>query len=294
MKIEEYHALGTARRNKRKHPQLRFSNSQLAQLDRRGPEYFEGAFLADPQPWPVTSTKPQTVGQVFHTMALEGSQLNEVATVVPDDVLTSNGQRRGKKYDAWLDGVHTPYTITAAEEQAVKQMVDAVYRSPAAANLLGLNVIGTETTIFYDHKPSGLKLRARPDLLVGDRGRVIVVDLKSSRAPRPRDWPREVAKWGYHRQAAFYCDAVEALGYDVDCFRFVTVDNEPPYECLVYELPPEDVEQGRSENARLLDELASRLRNDDWRTADGVLQLGLPAWAKERVELIVDGETIEI
>ena len=128
---------------------------------------------------------------------------------------------------------------------------------------------------------SGLDLRARPDLACHYHDGLVVVDFKTTRAVTARAFGRDAAEWGYHRQAAWYWDAVEEMGYVVHGFAFLCVDKSPAHECHVYELPAEALEHGRRQNLRSRRELFWRLERNDWTspTADQIQVIDLPVWA---------------
>ena len=63
---------------------------------------------------------------------------------------------------------------------------------------------------------TGLWLRARLDRVCyrdPDNRTVIAVDWKTTRAYTARTFAKDIAEFGYHRQAAWYCSALEALGF---------------------------------------------------------------------------------
>lgn len=84
----------------------------------------------------------------------------------------------------------------------------------------------------FDYDPAtGELCRCRPDWAhpTGDRG-VILVDVKTCGDASPREFGRQVARKGYHRQAAFYSDGYEiASGKRVLGFVFVAVESTWPF-----------------------------------------------------------------
>jgi exodeoxyribonuclease VIII len=83
-----------------------------------------------------------------------------------------------------------------------------------------------------------LPIRVRPDCL--NRVENFISDVKTCQDNAPQAFKRDVYKYAYHLQAAFYMDM---LG--IDNFRFIAVETNYPYSVEVYSLSDEMIEQGR-------------------------------------------------
>ncbi|MCY1004029.1 PD-(D/E)XK nuclease-like domain-containing protein [Nannocystis pusilla] len=149
----------------------------------------------------------------------------------------------------------------------------------------------SEVAITWRDADTGLDLRARLDRLLVRRGS-LVVDLKSTDDPNPEGFARSMYRFGYHRQAAFYCAAAQALHGTLPRFVFVAVRNEPPHEIAVYELEPEALAIGQHEIRESLDELSRAIRTNDWQAPwEGPAwesgqppKINLPQWALKQGE----------
>jgi len=87
-------------------------------------------------------------------------------------------------------------------------------------------------------KHEGLDVRVRPDCLNKVQG--FISDVKTCQDNSPMAFKRDVYKYAYHLQAAFYMDII-----GVDEFRFIAVETNYPYTIEVYTLSDEMIEQGR-------------------------------------------------
>lgn len=87
-------------------------------------------------------------------------------------------------------------------------------------------------------KYEGLEVRVRPDCL--NRVENWISDIKTCQDNSPQAFKRDVYKYAYHLQAAFYMDM---LG--IDNFRFIAVETNHPYSVEVYALGEDMIEQGR-------------------------------------------------
>jgi hypothetical protein len=109
-----------------------------------------------------------------------------------------------------------------------------------------------------------------------------VLDVKTAEDERPDPFGSKCARLGYHRQAAIYSDAVQALYPDEDIFyTLAAAHSEPPYEAACYELDTDALDLGREQYLTTLADLVARRESGNWR-ADwqrGCQRIALPRWA---------------
>lgn len=258
------------------HSRPEWSNSQLSVL-LASPALFHGRFIT--KTYPRVSTQAMDVGSAAHAL-LSSPADRETVLEIPADALNADGHKKGAAWKQFAAEHEGTILLKPAEFAMVQQMVSNTYDCLPAGQILR-QAIHYEFTLLWKDVDSGLSLRARPDLIVGHKGRVIVPDFKTTRCLTPREFAADAAKLGYHRQAACYSDAVALFGYDVAGFVFVTVDKSPAHECRVYELPPCAIELGREENRMARRDLARRLAEDDWTDplSREIMQVDLPKWA---------------
>jgi len=88
-------------------------------------------------------------------------------------------------------------------------------------------------------KHEGVDVRVRPDCI--NRISNFISDVKTCHDNSPEGFKRDIYKWGYHLQAAFYMDM---LG--IDNFKFIAVTTSYPHTVEVYSLDEDTIEFGRS------------------------------------------------
>jgi hypothetical protein len=169
----------------------------------------------------------------------------------PADVLSSNGQRRGKAYSTWLEE-QTREVVSDTEMEKAVIMADRIKGNPLAMELIESTVC-TQRCIFWE-SPEGHKLKIRAD---GDDGRV-PWDLKTTSAPIDA-FPGKAVQYGYHHQAAMYLDGFAAMGllddpYATD-FKFLVVQSIPPYRVRVTIFPQQVVDYARAQVYDALEEM---------------------------------------
>jgi len=263
------------------HARPEWSNSQLKLLPQK-PELFYGRFIT--KQFPPPAGKSLDVGTIVHSVLLEGGGV----PVIPADVLNAQGHRKGKDWLAYKAEHEGEPLLTLAEAAPLIRMTWNAAAEPRAAALLAAEG-PVEHSIVWTDAESGLLRRARPDKIVeSDEGRLLL-DVKTTQCDptSEREWANEVAKYQYHRQAAWYWDAVEAFyGKEPAARCFIVLGNTPPYSCVVRELAGRAIELGRQENRAALLDLAGRLQTNNWypRGYGHVQVCDLPQWKYDKEE----------
>lgn len=131
---------------------------------------------------------------------------------------------------------------------------------------------------------SGIPVRCkvRPDLI--DSVSRIIVDVKTTTNARADAMARTIWDLAYHRSAALYLDVCRAAGIDVDCYLYFAIEKDPPFLTCLYQLEGPALEVGRQEVSVLLDAYGRCQTRGEWPgLAGGVVPLGLPGWAYNRI-----------
>jgi hypothetical protein len=101
------------------------------------------------------------------------------------------------------------------------------------------------------HTETGIAVKVRPDLLVRSRAgrRLTLIDFKTTSSPDRARFLTTIEQYDYDRQAAFYCDVLQA-----DRFLIIGVQKKAPHELWVVEVSADAalMEQGRRKYRRLL------------------------------------------
>jgi hypothetical protein len=270
LSIEEYHA------------RPEWSHSQI-EVFKDSPPLFHGRYITNIYPFQKSSAMDD--GTIVHDILSSGRRIEDVVAIIPDDVLNGDGHRKGAAWKRWSDDHAGMIQRKQDECDSLLRMIESVQSNPKARWLLDAKGYYEHSIVWRD-KVTGLMLRARPDKMSLLSDECVISDIKTTRAEDHRDFSSAIASFGYHRQAAWYWDGVESLGYDVPAFCFITVNKTPAHECHVYELQPSAIELGREENRQLLVELAHRLNTDNWTSRDHgtILEIDLPTWAYRQTQ----------
>lgn len=174
---------------------------------------------------------------------------------------------------------HQLVSLRAMTEAAHAQL--AVHEEMSEAFVPGLGK--AEQTLIWQ-EPNGVWCRARLDWM--PNGGNVFPDLKSTGASANPDlWgSRTLYDGGFDVQAAFYCRGIRAvLGIDDPHFRFVVVENEPPYALSVVELTPAAMAMANRKAEEAIAIFGWCQRNNRWPGYPGrVCYVDPPVWAERK------------
>lgn len=147
---------------------------------------------------------------------------------------------------------------------SVQDIVEAAMSHPVVAEIMGTKEKKIENTFYTPDPNTGILLKCRPDIWIPDAN--LLVDLKTTKcaaADGPNSFAKSAGMFNYDKQHAFYSDVVRRVSGSFHDFLFIAVENEAPYNCAIFELAQEDVENGRSQYINDLTKLDRFLRAAD-------------------------------
>lgn len=255
MRSEQYHAFAGA------------SASRLKAL-RRSPAHLRAM---DDEP---VKNDAFAIGEAFHTAILEPHRFEEEFGHVPDGI--DRRTKEGKlAYQILLDTMIGKTVLSYDDWLSVTGMGRSVMLHEVANELL-LGRTETELSLFWEEL--GMPCKARIDAYNLEQR--CIIDLKSTQDASPEEFPRSVAKFGYHIQAAWYMRAMRAAGFPVETMVFIAVEKSHPYGVACYCLDDATIAEGEREIARLLPIMSNCLQTGNWHGYDPTIRtIGLPRWA---------------
>lgn len=218
----------------------------------------------------IPDTSSLMLGRAKHCKSLEPHRFDEFFAVWRD------GDRRAKGYKAFEGAAAPRDVLTLSEMEDVEAAARAVRESPLAKPYLAEG----EAELSVQFEVDGLPAKCRIDFLSSSRP--AIVDLKFTKDASLDGFPREVERYGYAGQAAFYVDAVKhALGEELP---FVFIACEGSFPPVPFVVPPEIIDLGRSRYRRALKRLAECREKNEWpgyATSEVTLQLSPYAFQGE-------------
>lgn len=217
------------------------------------------------------------IGRPIHTAVLE-PELFDAVTAVWEGGLTKKGEptmsKNSSDYKEWAAKMEKDgrQPLEEAEQWLCRRIRRAVQEHSFANTLI--SEADTEQTILWDH-PIGVHCKSRLDFLAGS----YMGDLKTALDITPEGFARAAAKYGYHRQAAMYVDAVKALTGRWRPYYIVAVEKAEPFDVAVYEIGGDVLEIGRSQYTDNLRKVKDCRRTGIWPgVCSGVQSLEMPHW----------------
>ena len=260
---EEYHADTT-----------HVSHSAL-EVFRYSARLFHDRYVSGDEPR-AEPTPQMKLGSALHAALLEEHAFDDMIAPAP---ICDRRTKEGKATWAAFCASHGHKIILPADDyDAVMRMAASITSHREAGRLLFHDDRIVETPLRWTDPATGIDCKAKPDCYIP---RAAIVDVKTCTNPETGAFARAALDLGYHRQAAFYLDAVHAAG-DTDCgrFFFIAVSNKPSYEASVLSLDQAEIDLGRRQNAELLCRLEECRRTGQWASpwATGVNLLTFPKW----------------
>lgn len=227
-------------------------------------------------------TPAMAFGTLVHSMILEPDTVDSLYHVMQASATTKAG--KAEKAQALAEG---KTIVSASDYERVKAMQERVKAHPAASWLLGLPG-KSEVSMFWEMPTEDGRTRqckARADRIAQVGGGEIIIDLKThSGAVSPSEIERTVAKFGYHRQAAWYCDGYERIA-EKPCagFYFIFISTTAPYLVTAGKMNDEAQAIGWGDclkAERILHECEASGKWPGY--ADSLIEIDLPAWAYKK------------
>jgi len=243
----------------------------------RSPRLFQGRFVTqtiEPDP----PTPELLLGSVVHTCVLEPERLEE------DYVICEAKTRAGKLWDAAAQDAASSGR-TAVLESVVHQshrIAEAIHSCQRAQSMLAADG-PVEESLRWQRGDVACKLRA--DKIINDErfgGWIGVVDLKTAADPSKEAFERAAASYGYHRQAAWYIDGIEATYELPAVFYWIVIGKSEPFDVCVYKASDAMLASGRAQNTALLERLEMCFTTGEWLLPEQaeLTELNLPKWAQ--------------
>ncbi len=223
---------------------------------------------------PSKPSPAMNFGTAWHILQFEPQRWIHAVAVAP----TVDGRTKEGKAEkaAFLARSAGRIVISEEEDAALHEMQAALIKHEEALKLCATDG-RCELSLFWTDDDTGIECKARIDKYSFDG---TIIDGKTARDVSPQWFSRSAYQLGYHLQAAFYIDAVEAcrLG-SFARFRIVAQCSAPPYLPAVYQFDDDQINLGRATYKRLLGELATCRAKGRFPGYDGVTQIHFAPWA---------------
>lgn len=232
---------------------------------------------------PPAQTPAMALGSAVHAAVLEPELF------VKNYVVAPKVDRRFKKdkiiWEEFLKDNKDREVLTSLEyEQCIEIQISAL------ANPLVTEIVNesgfTEMSFVWVDKDTEMDCKGRVDRFSRLWGNSVIADLKTTENASPDAWVREVNKYSYHAQAAFYLDGLDTISpVIVRKFLWIVVEKKSPYALAIYEPDPATIDKGRRMYRNWLRQWAACRETGVWPGYHaGIQPLLLPDWALRQEE----------
>jgi len=258
--------------NEEYHKMPGVSHSQL-EVFIDDPATYYGRFItkriARPKP-----TEAMIFGSAAHDWLLEsGGNIVQI----PGDVLSSSGSRAGGKWKAF-EAQNPGKLLMKAHELIPLRIIEDNIREHAEAAKLISKARRFEYPIEWTDQETGLLCRCKVDFL----GDACLSDFKTAKSVKPKLFSTQAYNLGYHRQADWYTDGVEAFFGKRLPFVFTAAKSTEPYSIETIQLDDDFMELAAIQNRQARIELAECMETGRWhsKTHGKIIKVAPPGWTK--------------
>ena len=237
---------------------------------------------------PTEATPAMAFGTLVHSMILEPETVDSLYHVMQASATTKAG--KAERAQAIEEG---KTIVNASDFTKAKAMQARVQAHPAASWLLGLPG-HSEVSMFWEMQTEDGRVRqckARADRIAQVGGGEVIIDLKThSGAVSPAELEKTVARFGYHRQAAWYADGYERIAKrPCHGFYFIFVSTATPYLVVAGKMNDEAQAIGWGDCLKAEKILHECEESGKWPGyADSLIEFDLPSWAYRKAAKEMD------
>jgi len=198
-------------------------------------------------------------GTAFHCAVLEPERFDSQYIVPPKFNRHSKAGRAEEA--AWLEAHSANRVIDKHDLEKLRRMQASVLDNPRARQYVE-QALHRERGIKWTCGETGLPLRARPDIV----GPGYVANLKTTRDILPHKFRASVRDHRYDAQAAMDLEAVASLVQAEFRHVLIAVEKTAPWECAIYRLVSDALENGRNWQRRVRATLRASKEFDHWKS----------------------------
>ena len=220
---------------------------------------------------PSEATPDMLFGRYLHSLVLEPETVADTYAIKPEcDRRTKVGKAI---YAEFIEKSEGKPIVTLEQVEAGTAMQSRLNQSNAATTIL--EGCEREVSVFWQDG-TGAAMKCRFDAI----GKGLIVDYKTCADASPAGFPKSIATFGYHRQAALYTDGYEAaFGERPKGFVFIAQEKKAPYLTACYVLDGDSYSIGYDEYRRLLVQFLDCQADGVWSGyPDQVEEVSLPNW----------------
>ena len=224
------------------------TNSMLNNLTGKSPEYFKH-IMENPQP----ASAAMRFGSALHMQVLQPKEYNKHYVVMPKfDKRTKQGK---ENFEAFTNKHMFKTVLSQEDHDTIQEITSKLFQDSDAVQLLSNGE--KEHIVVWHNEEYDVNCKGMLDVF--DKERNIIVDLKTTKDTSYFGFANAIKRYNYHKQAAFYMDAVKANEYYI-----VAVEKTKPYSISIVQLGDDLIDRGRELYNRDLEIYKYCVTNNYW------------------------------
>lgn len=246
----------------------------------RSPRLYERHVI---QGVPVKTNESMEFGKAVDEAVLHPDGFCAGVAWATPEVLSKTGRKVGKKWAAFL--LASQGKTVLKDGEPVARVIQSICEHTEAHAILD-SLGDRQKAIRWVCEVEGVTIQRRAKIDLLPTGLPFIVDLKTARDVEPSTFAKAIIDLGYHTQAVWYQDAVEAEYGRRPPFLIVAAQNCEPYGVEVYELNETFEMLGRKAIDEGLRRFVNCRRNETWRPESHgtIVKLAPPRWAEAALQ----------
>ena len=173
-------------------------------------------------------------------------------------------------------------------DEAMEIVESALFNSEFLRSKITAKNYISEASIFTTCKKTGMLIKCRPDgLLVpqNDKGKGEILDIKTTQDASPEGFQRELRKYNYDLQIAFYLHTMRCANLPCSEMYLVAIEKTPPYAVGVHVLSEIYIKHSEKRMIQTLEKIKHAESTQDFSTGwPEINQVHLPAWLEDDMD----------
>ena len=221
-------------------------------------------------------------GKAVHSLILEYEK---------QAVVRGPSDRRGNKWKEAKQQAEQKGKILLTErdyDTALEIAESALFNSEFLRSKISNKNFISEASIFTRCKKTGMLIKCRPDGLIipeSDKGKGEILDIKTTHDASPNGFQRELRKYNYDLQIAFYLHTMRCASLPCSEMYLVAIEKTPPYAVGVHVLSEIYIKHAEKRMIQTLEKMKHAEVSQDFSTGwPEINQVHLPAWLEDDME----------
>ena len=226
---------------------------------------------------PRVETDAMKLGTAFHVAILEPANFTQSYILRPEGNAAKLEKNGGCK-EAYDEAKATGKVLLKGEEfTGCIEVADLIAQHSEFGPVLTAALAAGTTELSCVADVDHVRVKVRFDCY--DESTGTVLDIKKTVDATTPGFPREISKYGHHRQAALYQAVLKALNLPVGPWWWAAIQSTPPWEMNPLQCSEEALNLGHAQNEVLIRRYIHAVTNGSWPGFENnIKSVGVAPW----------------